>query len=161
LSPADASLDVELIQSPLHCPLKAQVRLIYQMRKITGNERSYVEGEQRVSIEQHATAWRDAEIVRADETSPALFGIFDATGTGIQATTATINRPLGFDDYETAQAMANWMTTQHAASIGKKGLRLTLGGSPIRFPYPLLHAERIEAEEQREICASISLRPSQ
>lgn len=160
LSPKKASLDVELIKDPPHCPLQAQVRLIYEIRRITSNERSYVEGEQKVSIEQHATPWHIVELVSADDVVPAEFGIFDANRIGIFAKVPTgENLPLAFADYDTARAMANWMNAQHASRIGTKGIQLTLGGTPIRNPYPLLHAEVIGDErspqEQQKICDAI------
>jgi hypothetical protein len=162
LPPKDASFDVEIIKSPLHCPLRAQVRLIYQIRKINANERSYVEGEQRVRIEQHASDWGSVDVVSADDVVPGSFGIFDTERIAIHVTTPNGERlPLAFVDYETARAMANWMNVQHVSSIGKTGLQLTLGGSPMPKPYPLVHAERIGDErppqEQRRICDALGL----
>jgi hypothetical protein len=165
LSPKDASLDVELLKSPLHCPLRAQVRLVYQIRRINSHDKNYVEGEQDVSIEQHASEWRYVDVVSADDVVPASFGIFDPNRIGIYLTTPNGERlPLAFADYESAGAMANWMNTQHASVIGKTSLQLTLGGSPMSKPYPLLHAERIGDErppqEQRQICDALVLSDS-
>lgn len=156
LPPSEASLDIELVKSPPHCPLLAQVRLVYQLRRITGNERSYLEGAQRVSIEQHATPWtRATEIVSADDVQPALWQIFDNRRIPVEVRTR--NRevlPLALSDYETARDVANWMTVTRAAAIGKPGLTLTLGGDPMPGPYPRLAAERVtDPPNQPEICA--------
>ena len=146
LAPAAASLDVVLLKSPPHCPLRAKVRLVYQLRRITANERSYIEGKQRVSIEQHATPWNDAEIVSADEVQPPLWEI---RGGRIPVEGTTPNReilPLAFPDYEAARDMAMWMMATRAGRIGKSGLILTLGGEPMPSPYPRLIASRLGDE---------------
>lgn len=156
LAPKAASLDMELIKTPLNCPLRAKARLIYEIRRIVGNERSYVEGEQKVAIEQHATPWREFDVVRLEDVAPAAFGISNQNGINIFAKTqGGIRLPLAFSDYETARAMALWMNDEHATSIGK-GIQLSLGGSPLGSPYPLLHAELIRdhrsPEERKRIC---------
>jgi hypothetical protein len=162
LSAKAASLDVELIESPLHCPLRAKARLLYEIRKITGNERIYIEGDQVVIVEQHATPWREFVVVSADDVVPAAFGIFNDRRIGILAKTPSgISVPLAFSDYDTARAMAVWMNEERATTIGNKGIELTLGGAPLRNPYPLLHAELIgdqrSPQEQKQICDSLRL----
>jgi hypothetical protein len=70
---------------------------------------------------------------------------------------------LAFADYESAQAMANWMNAQRAHSIGRPAVALTLGGSPIPNPYPLLQAERIgdggrPPDAQKKLCSATVLK---
>jgi hypothetical protein len=167
LAPQNASLTIELIESPLHCPLRAQVQLISQIRRIKGDNASYNEGEHHVSIEQLATRWREVPLVSADEAVPAAFGIYYGSGKfrkPVFATTPNGERlQLAFADYESAQAMANWMNIERAHSIGRPPVALTLGGAPIPNPYPLLHAGRIgdggrPPEAQRRLCDATVLK---
>lgn len=162
LAPADATIDIALVKRPPHCPLTAQVRLVSQIRKITSNADSYVEGNQQISIEQHATPWADAEIVSADEVQPNMWQI-TAYDPGhqlyIPVTAGTLNDEnlkLVFDDYETARNMAHWMMKKQAYSIGKNELKLKLDTGGISHSYPRLIAMRVEdPKNQKEVCAGM------
>ena len=66
LGPSNATIDTSMVPVPVHCPLIAKVRLIYQQRRIRSGEDYYLEGWQGVAIEKHATVWQYVELVPAD-----------------------------------------------------------------------------------------------
>jgi hypothetical protein len=152
LVPSDATMDVEFVKTPLRCPLRAFVRMVYQIRRIKpGGHRHYVEGDQKVSIEQHTTGWREVTLVSADEVAPAAFGLVDGSG---RITLAKVpdgaSLPLTFRDFETAQAVANWINVKRPSVIGKSQLRLSYGDS--------LRARRLVGQETPERCRALVYR---
>lgn len=161
LAPMEAALDVSSVTLPFRCDLLAEVRLIYQMRKIDSNERSYVEGEQRVTIEQDASEWRKQVIMKADEVAPPSWEIYDGSRQ-IYGTTVNNERlPLIFTNYDAARDMASWMMAERATRIGKTPLQLTAGGEPFPKRYPLLIARRVpDKDNQQAICEALGFKDS-
>ena len=59
----------------LHCPLIAQVWMLYEQRHITKNREFYDEARQEVVLIRRAEAQTDREIVPADDVAPAVWRI--------------------------------------------------------------------------------------
>jgi hypothetical protein len=116
-----------LPQSALpHCPLKAKVWMLYELRTIKSGRRNLLEGLQQVELRQDEFSAETVNIVPADDIAPAVCSI--------KVTDARAKRPvtddapdlfaqldkgsarkLAFTDYLTASELAHWLKTQMAA----------------------------------------------
>lgn len=158
LAPKDANIDLTLVLSSPHCPLTAQVSMIYQMREIISHRDSYQEGEQEVEIKKNATPWKNVEIVSADEVHPSTWEIIsDKDKIPIMAQTANGETlKLAFSDFETAFEVAEWMKKRRARSIGKNDdVKFLLGGFPISTPYPNLIAIKTVTHDE-DVCSGMN-----
>ena len=136
LSPNNAAIDISLLERPSHSSLTADVQMVYQLRKITGNAESYIEGEQEVSIERKVTQIEEVEIVPADEAHPPKWNINavdncpgNTQSCAIFASYNNITLKMVFNDYDVARDVAKWMTATGAHNIGKN-VSLSFGGTP-------------------------------
>jgi hypothetical protein len=114
-----------------HCPLKANVRMLYEMRNIANGRENLLEGSQQVALSQDADSADTVDIVPADDIAPAVWSIkvtdakpdaranlpvtADASDLFAQIDNGS-PRKLVFTDYLTASELAHWLKTQLAAS---------------------------------------------
>src|SRR5215469_3867487 len=121
-----------LPQSPLpHCSLKANVRMLYEMRNITRGRANLLEGSQQVELSQDVDIPDAADIVPADDIAPAVWSIkvTDANPDAKPQPSVTEDMPdlfaqiehgsprkLVFTDYLSASELAHWLKTQFAAN---------------------------------------------
>ena len=122
LAPSAVTFETTMDKASPHCALVAEVSLVYQLRHVTANARSYVEGEQEATIEQRVTAPVIRTIVPADEVRSPRWQIFAAGGNTPLAAADLYHRvlPLTFTDYEAARNFAQWLTVNAAWLAGKK-----------------------------------------
>lgn len=141
--PSKANLNVASVEIPPYCPLTAQVRMIWDYRRVLRGADTYQEGNQSVRFEENATPWRTVTILPTNEVVPGLWALETSDRTPILLkTTAGDQQRLIFDNYNTARAFANWMVQEKAKWIGSPGVKLTIGGDPFRGKYPELTADR-------------------
>jgi hypothetical protein len=119
-----------LPQSALpHCPLKANVWMLYEIRNIKSGRQNYLEGLQQVELSQEGYNAEAVDIVPADDIAPAVWSIkvTDAKAKppvtdDTPDLTAQIDkgsvRKLVFTDYLTTSELAHWLKTQMATSTG-------------------------------------------
>jgi hypothetical protein len=122
----DPRIDV-LPQSVLpHCSLKANVSMLYELRKIKNGGRNSLEGLQEVELRQDESSARTVDIVPADDVAPAVWSIKVTDARAKQPVIdnepdlfAQIDkgsaRKLVFTDYLTASELAHWLKAQMAA----------------------------------------------
>jgi hypothetical protein len=122
----DPRIDV-LPQSALpHCPLKAQVWMLYESRNIISGRGNLLEGLQKVELRQDVFDAGTVDIVPADDIAPAVWSIKVTDARAKEPVTddapdlfAQINkgsaRKLAFTNYLTASELVHWLKTQMAA----------------------------------------------
>ncbi len=128
LSDGETNPRISLLPQPAlpHCPLKAKVWMLYEIRHIKKGRQNYVEGSQEVELNQAGYDAKSVDIVAADDIAPAVWSIKvtdetdntpvtedkpDLTG---QTKNGSV-RKLVFTDYLTASELAHWLKTQMAA----------------------------------------------
>lgn len=128
-----------LPQSALpHCPLIANVWMLYELRSITSGRQNYVEGMQQVELSKQGYDAGKVDIVPADDIAPAVWSI-KVTDPTSDRSPVTDDKPdltgqveharsrrLVFTDYLTASELAHWLKTRIAA-----GQDLTI--KPMKF----------------------------
>jgi hypothetical protein len=145
-APDKVSLEVTLEKSPPHCPLLADVTMLYELRHVVDNARSYVEGDQEVQFQKNSTRLEGVEIAPADAVRKPSWRIYGA-GDPYRLHPIKISDvfeellPLDFSTYEQARDFAVWMNhnaalfkTDKPVKIGTAGLELSSGGAGIPFP---------------------------
>jgi hypothetical protein len=129
-----------LPQSALpHCPLKANVWMLYELRKIKNGRQNTVEGLQEVELREDADNTHEVEVVPADDIAPAVWSIKvtdHADGTRPVADDApdlmgktddATPRKLAFTDYLTASQLVHWLKLRMAAkNSNAPGLKMAL-----------------------------------
>jgi hypothetical protein len=130
LADTDADTRIAVLpQNPLpHCPLNANVWMLYEKRTITNGRQNYVEGMQEIELIQDGYDAGKVEIVPADDIAPAVWSIkvTDASQDKGPVTDDMPNltgqiengsaRKLVFTDYLTASELTHWLKTQLAAN---------------------------------------------
>lgn len=114
LKPEEASIEVRPQQMLPHCPLKARIWMLYEVRQITDKTRqNYDEGAQDVALTRDAQEQIRAAVVPADDVSPGVWRIRLANGDLLTAyAEGGQARPLVFTDYGTAADLAHWLRFQ-------------------------------------------------
>jgi hypothetical protein len=133
-----------LPQSALpHCPLKANVWMLYELRKIKSGRQNTIEGLQEVELHEDADNAHEVEVVPADDIAPAVWSIKvsdhadgsklvtddvpDLMGKADDATP----RKLVFTDYLTASELVHWLKLRMAAkNSNAPGLKMMLYAGP-------------------------------
>lgn len=145
--PAELQIEVAFQESPPPCPLLADVYLLYEMRRVTDNARSYVEGEQEARYERNRYDRRRVEIVPADVVRRPSWRIYGAAVAGGPPPRVVMLRdalgrtqPLDFLSYQQARNFAEWMNRHRAQlqgpslRIGAAGLELYSGDPQVSLP---------------------------
>jgi len=137
LAPADVTLQANLDEAPPNCALLADVTLLYTLRHITKNARSYVEGEQTVEFKRGSVVTKAVTMVPASEVrapSWSIYGTQDPHRTNPITLVGNGEEilPLDFANYGQATAFAlwlnqnaNWFRTDPQRKIGRLGLALS------------------------------------
>ena len=139
-APGDVVLEVSLQKSPPACPLVADVYLFYEMRRVTANAGSYMEGKQRADYDRSVYRRDRVQVVPAEVVRRPSWRIYPARGDGILLAGAFGSLPLDFTSYEQARNFAEWLNRKRSAirgpglAIGKAGLRLFSGDEQLAFP---------------------------
>lgn len=146
-APADVKIEVAYQESPPPCPLLADVYLLYELRRVTDNARSYVEGEQEARYDRNRYDRRRVEIVPADVVRRPSWRIYGADAPGgppppVVRLRDALGRtqPLDFTSYQQARNFAEWMNRHRAQiqgpglRIGGAGLELYSGDPQVAFP---------------------------
>ncbi len=128
LMPAKASAEFQLVRFPPACPLKAKVRLIYELRHIQTGDGTYVEGDDIVKIKRGVS--EDVQVlVPVDEIIPPLWGLKVESVTEAKNGMPVIaHLPLQgsldvvFTDYMRARAFASWLSKYPVKKFGKANL---------------------------------------
>jgi hypothetical protein len=164
-SPADAILEVTLQNSPPSCPLIADVYLYYEMRKVTENAGTYVEGKQKADYERGVYEKTRVELVPAEAVRRPSWRIYAGPQDITLKDVFGRNLPLDFINYEQARNFAEWLNQNRAAisgsglKIGKAGLRLFSGDSQLPFPTGPFEARLYEQKTEKDICPWIEHKP--
>ena len=165
--PVDGEADPRIAvlpQNPLpHCPLNANVWMLYEKRTITKGRQNYVEGLQEVELIRDGYDAGKVEIVAADDIAPAVWSIkvTDSSDTGpvtddkpdLKGQTENGSaRRLVFTDYLTASELAHWLKTQLAAKPHSEPRlkTMTFHADPRKTLTPFKHgANDCEPEPQK------------
>ncbi|MBB3589358.1 hypothetical protein [Sphingomonas sp. BK481] len=165
-SPGDITLEVTLQKSPPSCPLIADVHLYYELRQVTGNPSTYVEGKQKADYKRGVYKKERVELVPATTVrrpSWHLYGRSDA-----ELTLRDVfgqNLPLDFTSYEQARNFADWLNRNASAikssglNLGQAGLRLYSGDEGTPFPAGPYEARPYEQQSLVELCRRIEHEP--
>lgn len=135
-APAEVQIEVAFQESPPRCPLLANVYLLYEMRRVTDNAGSYVEGEQEVRYERNRYDRPRVEIVPADVVRKPSWRVFGSGDRG-QAPSIMLRDalgrtlPLDFLSYQQARNFAEWMNRHAALMQGRSSLRI--GGAGLEL----------------------------
>ena len=108
-----------------HCPLKANVWMLYEVRQIEKGRQNYVEGAQQVKLIKGGYDAQSVNIVDADDIAPAVWSVKVTDAANPSPATDTspdlvgliehgTPRRLVFTDYLTATALAHWVKAQLA-----------------------------------------------
>jgi hypothetical protein len=141
-----ASLTVSPQRPIPHCPLMANVWMLYEERRIDKGWEFYEESKQEVSFVRKADPPRTVEVVSADDVSPAVWSIqiMPPPGAprsniihllGARADASSSYRELVFTDFRQASAVARWERTHAGRTVSNLTFNyLAEGGSlvPIR-----------------------------
>ena len=108
-----------------HCPLIANVWMIYEMRKVENGASHYLEGLQTVSLVQDGALRQQVEIVRADDMAPSVWSIKrKKNGMDVSAapdlrakTPDGTSRRVVSTDYVTLSELTHWIKAQGARPI--------------------------------------------
>lgn len=133
-----------------HCPLIANVWMLYEIRNITKGRQNYVEGMQQVELSKEGYNAGKVQIVPADDIAPAVWSIKvtdaadrapvvddkpDLTGQVEHARP----RRLVFTDYLTASELAHWLKTKMATgddpTVGKMKFNVDPGKTLTPFKH--------------------------
>ena len=139
LRAAKASLDISPLSYLAACPVRAEARLVYRLRRIDAGREFYTEGRQRVTLEDGATPWLPYTLVDASQAQPELYQLIinsgPRAGQAVEAVTpGGGQRPLLFTDRSAAGDVAEWMSRSRATQVGKDRTPLTGGGDPLVYP---------------------------
>jgi hypothetical protein len=153
-TPGDLQIEAQLHLAPPACPLRAHVYLLYELRRVTDNARSYVEGEQGAVYERRRYDGGEVEIVPAAVVRQASWQIL-GRGQPIMLRDA-LGRilPIDFASYEQAESFARWLD-RHAAqlrgrstlAVGSAGLALYAGDETLALPSGPYIAEMVRAPD--------------
>jgi hypothetical protein len=111
-----------------HCPLKAKVWMLYEMRQITSGRQHVMEGRQQIEISKDAYDAEEVEIVPADDIAPAVWSIKLTDGEEMASQKShdlaarvgdSNERPLVFTDFLTASELSHWLKDQLANTPAK------------------------------------------
>jgi len=125
LKPGKASAAFQLVRLPAACPLKAKVRLIYELRQIKGGAATYVEGDDIVNIKRGVSE-DEQVLVPTDEIIPPLWGLKVVSRSEAKNGMPVVAQiPLQgtmkvvFTDYLSAKAFALWLSKYPVSKLGK------------------------------------------
>lgn len=167
VSPGDVTIEVTLQKSPPRCPLIADVYLYYELRRVTGNARSYSEGKQRADYDRAVFRKEAVEVVPPDQVRRPSWRVYARQGPEVTLEDAFgQNLPLDFVSYEQARNFAEWLTrnrgTGHGPglNVGKAGLRLYSGDESTPLPAGPFQARRYEQPSaEADVCRWIEHPP--
>lgn len=165
-APGDITLEVTLQKSPPSCPLIADVHLYYELRQVTANASTYVEGKQRADYKRGVFKKERVELIPATTVRRPSWRIY---GRGnAELTLRDVlgqNLPLDFISYEQARSFADWLNHNGSAikssglDLGKAGLRLYSGDEGTPFPAGPYEAQAYEQQSLVELCSRIEHEP--
>jgi hypothetical protein len=136
-----------LPQFPLpHCPLRAKVWMLYEIRKITKGRANYTEGLQKIVLEQNGYDAKSADVVPADDIAPAVWSIKVTKNDGKTPVTDSSPsltgqsahgnaRKLVFTDYLTASELAHYLKGHVGPENGIKTLTFHFDESETLTPF--------------------------
>ena len=165
-APADVTFEVTRNRAPPHCPLLADVTLIYQFREVEDG-RSYIEGQHRADYRQDSSTTRGVIVVPADEVRRPSWRIYPGQSSSQALRVLDVfgyENPLDFTTFEQARNFAQWLNdpgnpllTQERPSIGKAGLVLTSGvhQEPLS-PGPYIAKRLEDPSDQSAICEGMN-----
>ncbi|HEY0412349.1 MAG TPA: hypothetical protein VGD66_04325 [Allosphingosinicella sp.] len=136
LPPKTASFTLRPLQYLPACPLRADVRLRYQLRHIVTGREYYTEGKQTASIVSDTIELPNQILVRPEDAQGQLYQIKIyrhrvEDGAIIATTVDGGQQPLLFDDYAEASRVAAWMKGRRDTVIGPDRVRLGKGDEHI------------------------------
>jgi hypothetical protein len=117
------------------CPILADVKLSYLMRKVVSGREYYTEGKQTVAL-QPGYVDSVATLLSADESQPALYQIEAMQGGRVQGsllaqTVRGSSKPIVFDDFSQAKAFAIWIRGKTGKPLGEDGVIVSTGTATI------------------------------
>jgi hypothetical protein len=153
LDPDKITIEAPLEVAPPPCPLQAKVTLLYQLRRPTGNARSYVEGEQNADyINSRVPLTGEGKIidlVPADAVRPPSWQVFGQNDAKLPLGATDLfsqEQPLDFSTYEQARDFAVWLNQPSVQAwfsknpakglaLGTEGLKLAIDPVAQKGPF--------------------------
>jgi hypothetical protein len=153
-----ASISVSPQRPIPHCPLIANVWMLYEQRRIDKGWEFYEESKQDVAFVRKADPPRTVEVVSADDVSPAVWSIqimppLEAPRSniihllGARADASSSYRELVFTDFRQASAVARWERTHAGRTV-----------SNLTFNYPAEGGSLVPIRKKGSECLETSTR---
>lgn len=165
-APGEITLEVTLQKSPPSCPLIADVYLYYELRKVTANAGTYIEGKQKADYQRGVYSKKRVELVPATSVRRPSWRLYAPSNN--ELTLLDVfgqNLPLDFLSYEQARNFAEWLNRSRSLikgsglPLGRAGLMLYSGDDAVPFPKGPYQARAYEPRPKTDICRWIEHQP--